>query len=140
MKISRTQLLREIRERDGNLSEIARAYGLTYNAVHKRVRADPVLSAAMQEPLVDQAQAKLGEAVRAGSAWAVKFVLEIWGKGRGFTKQLEVVEQPTAKPQVVLYLPDNGRRRIVSALCTSHISSEPLPAVIHVWWISLHES
>jgi len=116
MKISRAQLLREIRERDGNLSEIARAYGLTYNAVHKRVRADPVLSAAMQESreaLVDQAQAKLGEAVRSGSAWAVKFVLETWGKSRGFTKQLEVVEQATAKPQVVLYLPDNGRRRTI---------------------------
>ncbi|MBU6238884.1 MAG: hypothetical protein KGQ51_13760 [Planctomycetes bacterium] len=116
MKISRPQLLREIRERDGNLSEIARAYGLTYNAVHKRVQGDPELSAAMlesREALVDQAQAKLGEAVRSGSAWAVKFVLETWGKSRGFTKQLEVVEQPTAKPQVVLYLPDNGRRRTI---------------------------
>jgi hypothetical protein len=118
MKISRSRLLREIRERDGNLSEIARAYGLTYNAVHKRVKGDPVLTAAMQdsrENLVDQAQAKLGDAVRSGSAWAVKFVLETWGKGRGFTKQLEVVEQANKGPTVILKLPDNGRRRPVES-------------------------
>jgi hypothetical protein len=116
MKISRNKLLKEIRERDGNLSEIARAYGLTYNAVHKRVKGDPDLTAAMQESrdsLVDHAQAKLREAVREGSAWAVKFVLETWGKSRGFTKQLEVVEQAQTGPLVILKLPDNGRRRPV---------------------------
>jgi hypothetical protein len=111
MKISRSRLLKEIRERDGNLSEIARAYGLTYNAVHKRVNGDPELTAAMQdsrETLVDHAQAKLGEAVLSGSAWAVKFVLETWGKSRGFSKQLEVVEAEQ-QGHVVIHIPDNGR-------------------------------
>lgn len=90
---------------------------MTHAGVLKRVKEDPELTATLhesRESLVDEAQTKLGEAVREGSAWAVKFVLETWGKSRGFTKQLEVAEQSTTKLQVVIYLPDNGRRRAIS--------------------------
>jgi hypothetical protein len=87
MKISKTVLIKEIRERDGNLSEIARRHGMTYNAVHKSVKEDPVLSASLQEvreSLVDEVQVQLGRAVRVGAAWAVKFTLETWGRREVF--------------------------------------------------------
>jgi hypothetical protein len=118
MKISKKTLLIEIRTKGGNLSEIAKAHNMTYAGVLKRVKEDSDLTAALQESretLVDEAQAQLCEAVRSGSAWAVKFVLETWGKGRGFTKQLEVVD-PDPKCNVVVYIPDNGRTQSAKAV------------------------
>jgi len=114
IKTSKKWLAAEIRSKDGNLSEIARAHGMTYAGVLKRVKAYPEVAEALQETresLVDMAQAQLGSAVRNGAAWAVKFTLETWGKSRGFTKQLEVVE-PEPRGKVVLYIPDNGRRAV----------------------------
>lgn len=113
MKITKTVLMKEFREWDGNLSEIARRHGMTYNAVHKRVKEDPVLSATLQEvreSLVDEAEVPLGRAVREGAAWAVKFTLETWGKSRGFSKQIEVIEPPD-RAKVIVSIPDNGRTR-----------------------------
>lgn len=113
MKITKTVLMKEFREWDGNLSEIARRHGMTYNAVHKRVKEDPVLSATLQEvreSLVDEAQVQLGRAVREGTAWAVTFTLETCGKSRGFSKQIEVIEPPD-RAKVIVPLPDNGRMR-----------------------------
>jgi len=113
MKISKNQLLKEIKEHCGNLSEIAKKYGLTYAAVHKRVNSDPAMSEALQEvreALVDTAQTQLRKAVEEGASWAVRFTLETWGRPRGFSKQIEVIE-PTNEAQVVVYLPDNGRKR-----------------------------
>lgn len=113
MKISKSQLLKELRANHGNLSDIARRYGMSYNAVHKRVTGDRDLSEAMleaRESLVDEAQSQLAKAVQERSAWAVKFTLECWGKSRGFTRQSERTE-PGITPNVVVYLPDNGRTR-----------------------------
>jgi hypothetical protein len=113
MRITKSQLLKEIRANGGNLSEIAHRYGLTYNAIHKRIKSDPQLTEALaetREGLVDLAQAQLVRAVRDGAAWAVKFTLETWGKHRGFSKRVEVVE-PEASPHVIVQLPDNGRTR-----------------------------
>ncbi len=111
MKISKKRLLAEIHAKGGNLSEIATAHGMTYAGVLKRVKGDPQLTEALQETresVVDLAQSQLIAAVRDGAAWAVKFTLETWGKSRGFSKQLEVVE-PEQQGQVVIYIPDNGR-------------------------------
>ena len=90
---------------------------LTYAGVLKRVKGDPRLAKALQETresVVDLAQSQLITALRDGAAWAVKFTLEIWGKSRGFSKQLEVV-QPEQQGHVVIHIPDNGRMQSARA-------------------------
>jgi len=112
MKISKKQLLAEIRTFDANLSEIAKKHAMSYAGVIKRVKSDPDLTAAMhesREALLDVAQAQLGIAVRDGAAWAVKFVLETWGKDRGFTKQIRLETEKEPQAKVVICLPGNNR-------------------------------
>ena len=62
-----------------------------------------------RERLIDTAQSKLGDAVRNGDAWAVKFVLETWGKSRGFTKMVQVESKDEPLGVMHLYFPDDGR-------------------------------
>lgn len=93
MKISKKELLEELRSCDGQVVDIAKKFGLTPRGLRKRIQENADLKEAQleaRERLVDIAQSQLGVAVRKGDAWAVKFTLETWGKERGFTKQIQV--------------------------------------------------
>ena len=88
---------------------------MTPEAIRLRIKKHPELQAAqieVREALVDKAESQLRKAVDGGAAWATKFVLESWGKSRGFSRQLDV-NAASVEPRGVihLYLPDNGRNK-----------------------------
>ena len=112
MKIPKKELLNELQNGNGVVVEIAKKFGITPRGLRKRIHENPDLQAAhteAKERLIDIAQSKLGEAVKNGDAWAVKFVLETWGKSRGFTKTAQA--EPNDQPRGIIHLhfPDDGR-------------------------------
>jgi hypothetical protein len=111
MKIVKKELLFQLQNCDG-VTEIAKKFGITPRGLRKRIQENPDLQEAQaegRERLIDTAQSKLGDAVRNGDAWAVKFVLETWGKSRGFTKMVQVESKDEPLGVMHLYFPDDGR-------------------------------
>jgi hypothetical protein len=111
MKIEKGQLLHEIRIAGGNLSAIARKFGMTRQAISKRVASSEVLKAALIEStdeLLDCAEEGLRLAVAQQDPWAIKFILSTRGANRGYSKTVKV--ETDEKPGVMhLYFPDDGR-------------------------------
>ena len=111
MKATKTEVIETIQKYDGIVSEVARALGMTPEAIRLRIKKHPELQAAQleaREALVDKAESQLRKAVDSGAAWATKFVLETWGRGRGFSRQI-TVENNDDKEIVVLHYIDDGR-------------------------------
>lgn len=112
MKIAKKELLNELQNCDGQVVDIAQRFGITPRGLRKRIQENADLKAAQleaRERLVDIAQSKLGDAVRKGDAWAVKFTLETWGKSRGFTKVIEVESKDDNDVQYLFHYIDDGR-------------------------------
>lgn len=112
MRVSKKTLIHTIRKCDGIPSQIAKSIGISAHAVRKRLREDKSLAAVAneaKESLVDLAQSKLRGLIEDADFRAVKFVLETWGRNRGFGKEIKIESEE--RPHVVLYLPDNGRHR-----------------------------
>ncbi len=112
MKVQRKELLTAIQNNEGSVVEIATKFGITPRGLRKRIQENPDLKEAQleaRERLVDIAQSKLGDAVRRGDAWAVKFTLETWGKSRGFTKQIQVDSNTENEIVTVFHYIDDGR-------------------------------
>ncbi len=111
MKITRRQLLLAIRKTGGNLSAVARLYGMTRQGVAKRVNASPSLKRAMGsvvESTLDVAEEGLKAAIEKQSPWAIKFFLATRGRARGYAKTLSV--ETDEKPGIIhMYFPDDGR-------------------------------
>lgn len=103
--------MKTLRQCDGIASQTARALGLTAQAVRKRIRDDDKLQAVAdeaKESLIDLAQSKLRPLIEEGDFAAVRFVLQTWGRSRGFGKELKIeTNQPTGV--IHLHLPDDGR-------------------------------
>jgi hypothetical protein len=126
----------------GNLSHIARLFGISRQAVDKFIRDNsaelgPVLLEA-REVFIDEGVVGLRDAVWAGEPWAIKLLLTTLGKSRGFAIG-HTIGDPNGNPlpmgQTVIILPDNGRNPNLSAerLTDKEVSdlpaAEPMPAV-----------
>jgi regulator of replication initiation timing len=112
MKIDKKELLNELQNFDGQVTDIAKKFGMTPRGLRKRIQENADLKEAQleaRERLVDIAQSQLGVAVRKGDAWAVKFTLETWGKSRGFTKQIQVDSNTENEIVTVFHYVDDGR-------------------------------
>ena len=112
MKATKTQVIETIQKYDGIVSEVARALKMTPEAIRLRIKKHPELHAAQmeaREALVDKAESQLRKAVDGGAAWATKFVLETWGKNRGFTKQIHVDSNTENDVIVNFHYIDDGR-------------------------------
>ncbi len=111
MKITTRQLLLAIRKTGGNLSAVARSYGMTRQGVAKRANASPLLKKALHsavEDTLDCAEEGLRLAIKKQSPWAIKFFLSTRGVSRGYTKHLTV--ETDEKPGVIhMHFPDDGR-------------------------------
>ncbi len=111
MKITKRQLLDEIRSTGGNYSAIARKYEMTRQGIAKRVEANQTLIASVEaarEELLDIAESGLREAVAKKKSWAIRFVLCTLGKDRGYGKQVKV-ETHDNDIQVVHHYINDGR-------------------------------
>lgn len=113
MKISKRQILEEIRSTGGNLSVVAKKYGMSRQGIAKRVEASQVLKAAIKsagEELLDLAEDGLRIAVQERCPWAIRFALSTLGRDRGYAKTVNI--EANDKPGVMhLYFPDDGRDR-----------------------------
>jgi hypothetical protein len=81
----------------GNVSAVARALKVSRTTMHKRIKRSVFLKHAVsecREELLDEAEAKLVEAIRRGEPWAICFYLKTQGKQRGYVERGELhVEQ-----------------------------------------------
>lgn len=80
-------------KRKGNLSAVARQFGVTRQAVGKYVGDRPALGQIaldQRETRVDAAEGKLDQAVDNGEAWAIKYTLACLGKNRGYVERQEI--------------------------------------------------
>ena len=112
MKVTKTEVIEALRNLDGIVSEVAKSLKVTPEAIRLRIKKYPELQAAQneaRETLVDRAESQLRKAVDNGAAWATKFVLETWGKSRGFTKRIQVESGEEPRGVMHLHFPDDGR-------------------------------
>lgn len=92
-RLSKRLVEQKIRDMGGNLSAVARAFGVTRQAVHAFVKKDPELQQVCQderETIVDIAESVLKKKILDGEAWAVCFFLKCQGKARGYVERQEV--------------------------------------------------
>ena len=76
----------------GNVSAVARRFGVSRKAVMNLVNARPDLQQVLRdarEALVDHAESALFAAVSRGEAWAVCFALKTQGRSRGYVEKPE---------------------------------------------------
>lgn len=109
--VSDGKIAEAIERYHGIVKSVAAACGLSRQGLWKRLDANPELKAAVKEAregLVDLAEGQLLKAVKRGDAWAVRLVLITIGRGRGYTRGLDVSGNISGNG-IVLMLPDDGR-------------------------------
>jgi hypothetical protein len=81
------EALRELR---GNLSAVARKFGVTREAVRRHVADRPSLQEVVREcreAMTDDAESSLYRAIDKGEGWAVCFYLKCIAKNRGYVEK-----------------------------------------------------
>lgn len=87
------QFLDAIPNSGGIITLIAKRVGCTWHTAAKYIKEYATISAAYAdecEGVLDLAEAKLIEAIKAGDLAAVKYILSTKGKKRGYTERTEV--------------------------------------------------
>jgi predicted transcriptional regulator len=100
----------QLRRHRGNLSAVARAFGVTRTAVADYVRRRPELQAVTQEcreAMKDGAESALYDNALAGEAWAVCFFLKTQARDRGYGDRLTVAGDPGAPLAAKVYVADD---------------------------------
>jgi predicted transcriptional regulator len=85
----------ELRKQRGNATAVARAYGVTRQAVQRFMAGHEELrqvATECRESMKDEAESSLYKAVRKGEAWAVCFYLKCQAKDRGYVERIETRE------------------------------------------------
>lgn len=91
----------------GNVSAVARRFGVTRSAVHNLIAANDdlrTITADCREQGLDDAEDSLMKAVTEGEAWAVCFFLKTQGKKRGYVERQEI--EHSDKPKHVIIIDD----------------------------------
>jgi len=86
----------QLRNMSGNAAAVARAFGVSRQAVAKFIKSHPSLQTVAEdarETMLDGAESSLYRAVLNGEAWAVCFILKTIGKQRGYVEH----EKPRPK-------------------------------------------
>lgn len=91
--IRRAALRTAIRQHYGNVSAIATAFGVSWDAIKDRIDADPVLKRELEisrERMLDNAESVLYTKVLAGATPELLFFLKTQGKKRGYIEKSEL--------------------------------------------------
>lgn len=99
-RLAKKQVLEQLKKTRGNYAAIARAYGVTRQAVRQFVERDEeLLQAATEarESMLDEAENKLYEEAMAGNTAALIFLLKTQGKKRGYIERAEVQQESTTR-------------------------------------------
>jgi predicted transcriptional regulator len=91
--LSVEQIAHALQKKAGNVTETAKALGVTRGALYKRIVDDEELQQVLRdarETLVDVAEAQLLKQVKQGNTAAIIFTLKTQGKGRGYVERQEI--------------------------------------------------
>ena len=86
-------MIKAVIDCDGNLTAAAKYLQVARSTIYRRSEKNRKLAKAMdesKESMLDVAEGKLHEAVRAGDAWAICFYLKTQGKRRGYVERQEI--------------------------------------------------
>ena len=82
-----------IRQYKGNISAIARAFGITRQAVYNYISNKPDLKQLIEderESMIDDAESEIYKQIRKGNTTALIFFLKTQGKQRGYVERNEI--------------------------------------------------
>jgi Bacterial regulatory protein, Fis family len=82
----------KLKECDGNIAAVARAFGVTRSAIWQRIQKAPALKqtvADQREAMKDEVENALYTAAKKGEGWAVCFFLKCQAKDRGYVEKSE---------------------------------------------------
>jgi len=92
-RLSKKAITEALQQACGRVTEAARRLGCSREHLHRRIRSDAALQAALdsaREELIDLAESKLVEKIRQGNLTAIIFALKTLGKQRGYTERMEL--------------------------------------------------
>jgi hypothetical protein len=87
------QILNAIEKSSGLIYLAAKNLGCTPNTIHVRANKNPKIKEMIdieRGRILDYTEAKLIEAVQAGEAWAICFLLKTQGRSRGYVERQEI--------------------------------------------------
>jgi hypothetical protein len=116
-KYSNERILDALTKTRGMVYLAADKLGCDADTIYNRAKVTPAIAERMKHErgkVGDTAELKLHTAILNGEPWAIQFWLRMQAKDRGYVERIEQrhggdPESPLPAPQVVLYLPDNGR-------------------------------
>lgn len=91
-RVSVTQIKAALKASAGNVTEAARALGISRSALYQRINNSAELQAALvdaREELVDLAESALRKRIQRGDITAIIFTLKTLGKARGYVERQE---------------------------------------------------
>ena len=90
---SATELIAEIHAKKGNISAVARAFGVSRTAIYNWMQGKVTVMAALadsRETMLDNAESILYKKALEGSTPELIFFLKTQGKQRGYTEKSEI--------------------------------------------------
>lgn len=103
-KLTTDLVAEKLREHDGNIAAVGRAFGVTRQAVQSFLRTRPSLQEILQEAretMKDDVESALYKEARRGEGWAVCFFLKTQGKDRGYVERTETEISGTLRTEAV---------------------------------------
>ena len=100
-RVTAKQIEHAIRQTAGNLSQAAKALGVSRSTINRRVSLSPALKDVVddvREELVDIAESALRREVVDGNITAIIFTLKTQGKSRGYIERQEYAGAANAEP------------------------------------------
>ena len=91
-RVDDEKLKQALQESNGNISHAARTMGISRNAIHQHVNANPELKQILddsRQTMLDEAENALLSAVREKQGWAVCFTLKTIGQERGYIERAD---------------------------------------------------
>jgi 20S proteasome alpha/beta subunit len=92
-ELSADKVIAKIHELKGNLSMVARSFGMSRQTMYNYLKGKPTVQAALdeaRETMVDNVESALYSKALAGEGWAVCFFLKTQGKHRGYVERSEI--------------------------------------------------
>ena len=92
-KITAGELIKQIGEMRGNVTAVARRFGVSRTTIYNRINKYPTVKLALAEArdeMLDNAESVLYKQVLAGNMTALIFFLKTQGKRRGYSERQEL--------------------------------------------------
>ena len=92
-KITAGNLIQQINDMRGNITAVARRFGVSRTTIYKHINKYPTVKIALdeaREEMIDNAESVLYQQVLGGNMTAVIFFLKTQGKRRGYSERQEL--------------------------------------------------